>query len=136
MIHMPLRSNAQGKYYFSYKAKSFGFFYVKVFSKSKELVGFVVLQERDRLLKVLYSFQKETHHDLVTRVVLDHAVSLGCSTMITYENAIVSSLPKHRLGYLYARKKTKEALISKEFGSEEQWAGKYFHYGDGDCCFA
>lgn len=119
------------KYEFSSFDSSFNIYLVKVLEDGKT-TGFLVLQKRDHTLKVLFAYYENASENLGD-IVLLHAIKLGVSQIITYDDAIVSQLKKRAA--LYKSKKVKESIISKQFGKED-FSDVQMNFGDGDCSFA
>ena len=89
----------------------------------------MLLQNVDKVLFAYYFNPSRTLAD----IVLLHALKLGVSQIISYDDAIVAGLRKHTA--LYKSKKVKESIISKAFDKED-FSDVKMNFGDGDCSFA
>ena len=120
-------------YQFSMYAKHFDFYYVEIYENNR-LVGFVILQKRDGVLKVLFSYYLPSVSKKVAKIVLLHACKLNIQEIICYDQGINDGL-KGSLLFLYKRKKVKASIISKSF-EIVSFDDYELNFGDGDCCFA
>jgi len=121
------------QYEFSLGAKKFNIYLVKIM-KNKKLIGFIVLQRKNHLLKLLFAYYSEGNEKKVSQIIIQHAYQLKIKELVSYDekiNACISS----SFSYIYKRNKVKEAIISKVFEGES-YDAYHVNFGDGDCSFA
>ncbi len=129
----PLEKNAQhNKYEFSMGASRFNIYLLKVIVSNK-LSGFIVLQRKNHLLKILFTYYND-NEQIMANLILAHAFKLKVKELICYDENINNEI-KSSYKYLYRRSKVKESIISKTFG-ENNYSSYILNFGDGDCCFA
>lgn len=124
---------AHTNYEFSMNAEKFNIYLIKVI-ENNEIVGFIVLQRKNSLSKVLFVYHKKHAEKTIARFLILHIIKLNVKELVCYN----STINKHIIAsssYLYKRKKLKESLISKVF-KENNYTNYHFNFGDGDCCFA
>ena len=122
------------KYEFSMYDKDFEIHFVKVF-KNQELIGFVVLQKRGYIAKVLFTyFDANQHADCIADVITLQNIRQNTREIICYDEAICNQFKKSGV-FLYRTKKVKNSIISKVFNKSD-FEGERMNFGDGDCCFA
>jgi hypothetical protein len=119
------------KYEFSMSAKKFNIYFIKIL-KQEKIIGFIILQRKDSLLKVLFAYYDDS--EAIANLLLLHIIKLQIKQVVCYDKNINNELLKLK-GYLYKRKKVKESIISKSFGNIN-FDDYVLNYGDGDCCFA
>jgi len=119
------------KYEFSMGVQNFNLYLIKILSKN-EIQGFIVLQRKDSLLKVLFSYYCDSK--VAAQIVCLHVIELQIKQLLCYDKNINSELLKMGV-FLYKRKKLKEVIISKAFG-DNNYDDFIFNLGDGDCSFA
>ena len=135
VIKAPLLNETnKSKYEFSMYDVAFDYFLIKLKEKNR-CVGFIVLQRRNTSLKVLFTYYDKTKKvDVVSDIIKLHAIDLGVREIICYDEEISENLNKSKL-FLYKRKKVKQSIISKAFGSTN-FEEVRMNFGDGDCSFA
>ena len=121
------------KYQFSMSAQHFNIYLIKV-SKNNQTIGFIVLQRKNTLLKMLFAYYEKDHIAQISRIIRMHCYQLNIKEFVCYDPAINSEIKASKT-ILYKRKKLKESIISKAFG-ETNFDDYEFNYGDGDCSFA
>jgi len=122
------------KYEFSIYDKSFAIYLVKIL-KNDSCLGFIVLQRRNKTLKVLYGFYDKTRHsNVVANIIKQHAIVQNCNEIICYEADLCENFKESGI-FLYTRKKLKQSIISKVFNKTD-FSDVSMSFGDGDCSFA
>lgn len=122
------------RYAFSMYDIAFDYSFIKICTQG-ECVGFIVLQNRNYVTKVLFTYyDADKYVQEVTHVIKLHVVSLQIRELICYDEKVCEELKKSNL-FLYTRQKEKNALISKVFEPLHH-KDKRFNFGDGDCSFA
>ncbi len=121
------------RYEFSMYDYTFSIFLIKVVRGDK-CIGFLVLQKRDRTLKILYAYYDLKHPRTIADIVKLHCVRLHAKEVITYDGKLAAELKRSGI-FLYTRKKVKHSIISKAFEIDD-FSGITLNYGDGDCSFA
>ncbi len=129
-----LNFTENGKYEFSIYDKSFDIYLVKII-KNEEVVGFLVLQKRDKTIKVLFAYyDMDKDAKLVSDIIKLHCINLKAKEIICYDAGVNEQL-KHSAVFIYTRKKLKQSIISKVFG-KDNFDDVTMNFGDGDCSFA
>lgn len=122
------------KYEFSIYDKEFEFSFIKIKNNFK-CIGFIVLQKRNYVSKVLFTYFDNTlDTEIVATIIKLEAISQNTREIICYDEAICNNFNKSSL-FLYRTKKLKQSIISKEFQKSDFEAIR-MNFGDGDCSFA
>ena len=122
------------KYEFSMGVQKFNLYFVKVLQNGK-IIGFFILQRKNHLLKLLFTYYVLGNEKTIARVVLSHAYQLKIREFVSYDKKINTHISRSFFSYIYKRNKVKESIISKVFNSDSYEAYQ-LNFGDGDCCFA
>ncbi|GEP49659.1 hypothetical protein FNO01nite_03310 [Flavobacterium noncentrifugens] len=123
----------KNKYEFSMYDKEFNISYIKIKEKGT-LIGFIVLQKRNYVVKVLFSYFENRHTKVISDVIKLQSITQNTREIICYEEAICANFKKSSI-FLYKTKKTKQSIISKVFNKSD-FDNTRMNFGDGDCCFA
>ena len=114
--------------------ESFDIYLMKII-KDNLPIGFIVLQKRNRIMKVLFAYyDKKNDSEIVSNIIKLQAIKQDIHTVICYDSDICDNLKKSNV-FIYNRKKIKNSIISKDF-DKEKFDEIIMNYGDGDCCFA
>lgn len=129
-----LEFTEKSKYEFSMYDKDFDISYVKV-KQQDECIGFIVLQKRNYVSKVLFTyFDKSKHTNIISDVIKLQNLVQNTREIICYDEAVCENLKKSSI-FLYRTKKSKQSIISKVF-EKSDFDNVRMNFGDGDCCFA
>ena len=124
----------KNKYEFSIYDKEFEFSLIKISNKN-ECIGFLVLQKRNYVCKVLFSYFNNSKNTIdVSNIIKLQAIQQNTREIICYDEAICSNLKKSSI-FLYKTKKIKQSIISKEYNVTD-FSNVRMNFGDGDCSFA
>ena len=121
------------RYQFSMGSEKFNIYFVKI-TKNNMLIGFLVIQRKDHLMKILFVYYLDRYNDTLAKLILLHAFKLKIKELVCYDEKI-NNIIKSSSTYLYRRPKIKESIISKVF-EEDNYDLYELNFGDGDCCFA
>ncbi|MCP1994571.1 GNAT family N-acetyltransferase [Flavobacterium sp. HSC-61S13] len=122
------------KYAFSIYDKAFEFSLIKV-NKNNRCIGFIVLQKRNYVTKVLFTYyDANLHSKEIADIIKLQAVKQNTREIICYDDALCANFNKSNL-FLYKTTKVKHSIISKAFDKID-FADIKMHFGDGDCSFA
>ena len=122
------------KYEFSIYDKEFEFSLIKI-NQSNKCIGFIVLQKRNYVSKVLFTyFDNSKYTNDISNIIKLQAINQNTREIICYDTAICENLKKSSL-FLYKTKKNKQSIISKAYGIND-FKNSRMNYGDGDCSFA
>lgn len=122
------------KYAFSIYDKEFEFSLIKV-NKNNRCIGFIVLQKRNYVTKVLFTYyDANLHSKEIADIIKLQAVKQNTREIICYDQALCANFNKSNL-FLYKTTKVKHSIISKAFDKID-FADTRMHFGDGDCSFA
>lgn len=122
------------KYEFSIYDISFNVYLIKILEQGV-CVGFVVLQKRNHVSKLLFAYYDDTQHSkLVANVIKLQLMEQNTRELICYDEAICAELKKSAV-FIYTTKKVKNSIISQAFGKTD-FTDIEMNFGDGDCCFA
>lgn len=114
--------------------KTFDISYLKIM-KQNNCIGFVVLQKRNYVSKVLFTyFDASEYATGISNIIKLQAIVQNTREIICYDEAICNAF-KSSFIFLYKTKKIKPSIISKAFHKTDFDAVR-MHFGDGDCSFA
>lgn len=124
----------KSKYEFSIYDNDFEFSLIKIIKKSN-CIGFVVLQKRNYVTKVMFTyFDNLKYSKEVANIIKLQAITQNTREIICYDETICKNFKKSYL-FLYKTSKSKQSIISKKFGITE-FNNLRLNLGDGDCSFA
>lgn len=123
----------KSKYEFSIYDETFNIYLIKII-KENNCIGFVVLQKRNKVMKVLFAYYDPQNIDIVSNMIKLHAINQKINEIICYDFLICDNLKKSNV-FIYNRIKIKNSIISKAF-NKANFDDVTMNYGDGDCCFA
>ena len=125
---------AKERYEFSMYDRFFEISYLKIF-KQNTCIGFVVLQKRNYVSKVLFTYYDSTKHaSEMANIIQLQAISQNTREIICYDEAICKAFKSSSV-FLYKTKKVKQSIISKSYNKTD-FAEVRMNFGDGDCSFA
>ncbi|WP_026977520.1 GNAT family N-acetyltransferase [Flavobacterium tegetincola] len=129
-----LNFTQKDKYEFSMYDKSFEISFLKIL-KEDSCIGFVVLQKRNYVLKVLFTYYDPSNSVIdIANIIKLQAIAQNTREIICYDEAICANLKASSV-FLYKTKKIKHSIISKAFNTTD-FNDVRMHFGDGDCSFA
>ncbi len=124
----------KNRYEFSSYDIQFDFYFIKL-KLDHKCIGFIVLQKRNYVCKVLFAYyDNKKHAKLISDVIKMHAIKQNTREIIVYDPYICKHFKKSSL-FLYKRNKIKQSIISKDF-NVKNFDHVKMNYGDGDCSFA
>jgi hypothetical protein len=104
-------------------------------SNKTDCIGFIVLQKRNYVCKVLFSYFNNSKNTIdVSNIIKLQAIHQNTREIICYDDAICNNLKKSSI-FLYKTKKIKQSIISKEYNVTD-FSNVRMNFGDGDCSFA
>lgn len=122
------------KYEFSIYDNEFEYSLIKIIKKEVS-IGFVVLQKRNYVSKVLFTyFDSVNDTSDISNIIKLQAIMQNTREIICYDETICDNLKKSNL-FLYKTKKIKQSIISKVFNKTD-YSNIRMNFGDGDCSFA
>jgi hypothetical protein len=134
VVPAPLVTEQRHRYFFSQKAKRFSFMAVKVFDGWDRMVGFILLQVKDRQLSAPYIFISPGYESDVMSVIYHHIVDLDISMFYTFNQSILELLGKTRFPSIYRKDNIMCWSLTKALG-EIDLANYAVQDGDGDNAF-
>ena len=124
----------KNKYEFSIYDTEFEFSLMKISNKT-DCIGFIVLQKRNYVCKVLFSYFNNSKNTIdVSNIIKLQAIHQNTREIICYDDSICNNLKKSSI-FLYKTKKIKQSIISKEYNVTD-FSNVRMNFGDGDCSFA
>lgn len=124
----------KNKYEFSIYDREFEFSLLKI-SQNQQCIGFVVLQKRNYVSKVLFTYFDNTKNtEMISNIIKLQAITQNTREIICYDEAICKNFKKSFI-FLYKTNKTKQSIISKVFNKTD-FNETRVNFGDGDCSFA
>lgn len=124
----------KNEYEFSIYDTEFEFSLMKISNKT-DCIGFIVLQKRNYVCKVLFSYFNNSKNTIdVSNIIKLQAIHQNTREIICYDDAICNNLKKSSI-FLYKTKKIKQSIISKEYNVTD-FSNVRMNFGDGDCSFA
>lgn len=134
VLEAPLEKFVQKqRYEFSMYDRIFDIYYIKVTFDGRPR-GFIALQRRGFVCKVLYAYYEPQYVGVIANIIKLQCATQDVREIITYDAGLVAEFRKSAF-FLYQTKKTKESIISKQFG-DVSFEDRYMNFGDGDCSFA
>lgn len=122
------------KYEFSIYDDEFEFSLIKII-KNDICIGFIVLQKRNYVTKVLFTYYDNLKNaNDISNIIKLQAITQNTREIICYDETICNNLKKSNL-FLYKTKKIKQSIISKAFNKTD-FNNVRMNFGDGDCSFA
>ena len=113
---------------------SFEVYLMKII-ENKSCIGFIVLQKRNYVSKVLFTyFDTEKYSEIIANVIKLQNIIQNTREIICYEESICNNFKKST-AFLYKTKKIKQSIISADFNVID-FSNVRMNFGDGDCCFA
>jgi hypothetical protein len=124
----------KNKYNFSTYDHEFEFSLIKII-KENSCIGFIVLQKRNYVSKVLFTyFDSSRFANEISQIIVLQAIAQNTREIICYDESINEILKRSSI-FLYKTFKLKQSIISKAFDKED-FSDKRVNFGDGDCSFA
>lgn len=122
------------KYEFSIYDNEFEFSLIKVI-KENSCIGFIVLQKRNYVTKVLFTYYDNSKYtNDISNIIKLQAIIQNTREIICYDETICDNYKKSKI-FLYKTKKIKQSIISKAF-KKTDFNNVRMNFGDGDCSFA
>ena len=134
IVSAPLKDSSSRKYYFSSRSDRFIYLAVKVFEQDKGMIGFFLLKVRDDRMSVAYAFIESRQAPSVTTAVVYHALAMGVSALILYDEQLVKCFSELRCPHLSTKAVSRGFLLSKAFADIPPTDYR-LHAGDGDLVF-
>jgi len=128
-IETPLVNKTNRKYYFSCSYKTNALYAVKIYFK-QELVGFLILRNRDGNLTLLYRYFKDAYREYVYATVTEHINALKPQTFTTTDSVLTDFL-KQQLKPVRVLNSKFRLSFPKQFLEIDVENG-YIQGGDGD----
>lgn len=133
VLNAPLLTlSSADKYKFSTYEKKFEISLIKI-RRGNEIIGFIVLQDRDCTTKVLFSYFKKKNALVITKIVILHALESMSHSILCYDDLLLSFLKKEKI-FIIKKESVFYSIISKTYGDID-YDNFSVHYGDGDNCF-
>jgi len=129
-----LRNTEKSKYEFSSFDDTFNIYLIKII-KNNNCIGFLVLQKRNYVMKLLFAYYDSAlYSKVLADIILLQSITQNVREIIYYDENIKLEFSKSS-AFLYRTKKTKQAIISKDF-NVTNFEDEIVNFGDGDCSFA
>ena len=129
-----LNFSNKNDYEFSMNDNSFEIYLMKII-ENKSCIGFIVLQKRNYVSKVLFTyFDNKKYSEIIANVIKLQNIIQNTREIICYETSICNNFKKST-AFLYKTKKIKQSIISADFNVID-FSNVRMNFGDGDCCFA
>lgn len=123
----------KNKFAFSMNDNEFDISLIKII-RNEKVVGVLVIQKRNFVSKVLFTYYLQESVKLIADVILMQNIYQNTKSIVCYDAEINSEIDKASV-FLYKAKLEKHSIISKKFNKTDFDSFK-MHFGDGDCCFA
>ncbi len=133
LVSSPMGDSIGERYFFSSNPKRFSQTIIKVF-KNKVLLGFLMLNINDDKLSIPYC-SNFLNFELITKLLLTHAVKLKVSMITLYEPNIVAFMNRQPLNWLLSKSRNQNYFATKELINQFDGKQVFFKDGDGDCAF-
>jgi GNAT superfamily N-acetyltransferase len=120
-------------YEFSMCDPSYNIYLLKVMFE-KNCAGFMVLQKRNKTIRLLFAYyDRGKHAEQMANLLMLQGVRQKVNEIISYDDAINAEMKKSGL-FVYTRHKVTESIISKAFQVTD-FSDVVVNLGDGDSCF-
>jgi hypothetical protein len=123
------------RYYFTSVEKVFRFICIKLRDESNEIVGFMILSRRNRVLKVPYCYLQPAAVEKAARVLTNHLYEWKINTFITHHPQLSEYFLTHNIGQLFKKKSSRLYLFSKELHQLMKNVRFELQDGDADAAF-
>jgi len=128
-IETPLQNKTNRKYYFSYSYETNALYAVKIYLK-QELVGFLILKNRDGNLTLLQRYFKETYREYVYATIAEH-INVLKPQIFTTTDSVLADFLRQQLKPVRVLNSKFRLSFPKQFLEIDVENG-YIQGGDGD----
>jgi len=127
------KADAQ-RYHFSVYAEKFQISILEIFDQG-ELIGVLILSERDGHLKIPYSFFEHEHLGIIANVICDLMLDKKMKMLTIYQDWLVEYLKNNLTPFFHTRDFLRQYLIGKSLDEAYRMERIILQDGDGDCVF-
>jgi hypothetical protein len=134
VLAAPLGRKGERAFYFSTTARESICFMLKVFSPDDAMIGFAMLRLIDGNLTVPFCYTPKQYANQMFRVIGEHAVALGASTLTICRTELRESLQRLKFPSIARTEKPRSWILGRVFKAKIH--GEFeMQDGDGDCAF-
>lgn len=134
VVSAPSSDATDAKYDFSSSAQSFGTANMRISDTSGKTLAFVMLTDRDGVVKVPYYYCVSSEIEVVCHSIGRYLVARGCSKILLYNPELAEAFDRSGIPRLRKSVAAKDAFISKKYG-ELSFDKVQIQDGEGDCAF-
>lgn len=120
------------KYHFTSQSDIFKTIPYEIYDKNQVLIGFFILNQRDKDLTIPYFYVENNFQTDATKFIINYVIKNNCSMLTCFNNDLISKLKKNRYKFIFQKEVKKPYLISKDLIDIDI---NNFESGDGDCVF-
>ncbi|MCK9424021.1 MAG: GNAT family N-acetyltransferase [Bacteroidales bacterium] len=135
ILSKPTKDFDSQRYYFSSVDKSFDFYCLKVRNNLDELVAFLILTKRNRILKLPYCYMEKGALTHVIKIIDIHILNWRIDTFSTFHPELVKYLSTKKTISIYKKKIERQYLISNVLNNIIKENKYNIQDGDADCAF-
>jgi GNAT superfamily N-acetyltransferase len=135
ILSTPTEDINSKRYYFSSIDKSFVFYCLKVRNNLNELVAFLILTKRNRVLKLPYCYIEKGFLPEVAKIIDFHILNLRINAFSTFHPELVEYLSTNKTFSIYKKKIERQYLICNILNNIIKENRYNIQDGDADCAF-
>jgi GNAT superfamily N-acetyltransferase len=122
------------RYHFSLQENEFNYLIIKVLNNT-EVVGVLMLQFRNRQLKIPYCYLMNGHESQAVDIIYLHMLKSNASTLTVFNAQLVAAIKAKKHPFWLLRNKFKPLYLSKKLVEKIDSKTGRFQDGDGDNVF-
>ena len=123
------------RYYFDSSDKSFEYRCVKLRNNHNELIAFLLLSKRNRVLKIPYCYMKPGVITEAVNAIAYHIYKWKINTLVTQQPELTSFFLTHNIGQIFKKKSYRLYFLSKELDQLLRGIEYQVQDGDADAAF-
>ena len=135
ILSAPTKDFDSWRYYFSSIDKSFDFYCLKVLNNLDELVAFLILSKRNRILKLPYCYIEKDFLPDVARIIDYHILNWRINTFSTFHPELVEYFFSNKTISIYKKNTERQYWITDVLNNIIKESNYNIQDGDGDCAF-
>ena len=133
ILTTPSRDDA--RYYFDSSDKSFEYRCIKLRDDHNELIAFLLLSKRNRVLRIPYCYMKPGAVAEVGNAIAYHIYKWKINTFVTQHPELTSYFLSHNIGQIFWKKSYRLYFLSKELDQLLKGIDYDLQDGDADAAF-
>ncbi|NOZ45283.1 MAG: hypothetical protein GXO79_00725 [Chlorobi bacterium] len=136
IITIKSEDSFNSKYQFSSVANSYQMLCYKIYNNNRDLIAFIMLKERDRIIDIPYAFIEDGYNSNVLNIVIKQAFKMHAKTVTIYHKQLVNEIENKSGFRFFLRKMNRNYFATDAMFEKIKNNNKIdFQDGDGDCAF-